>query len=205
MTEDVQDPRLETRKRAIVCSAHKLFIERGFERTTLQEIVERSGGSLATIYKLFGNKDGLLEAVTRQQASSGETIIREAFALKETPANILHRLARDLRAHFLNPETVALVRIVIARSIEDTDFAQQFYDQSVARTKRALGKAFCDWQAEGVVMNNTPEMLAEIFLDLIVSDLHAEAISHGLAMRHSPTRLRVRTEFFLAGANMANR
>ena len=53
-------------------------------------------------------------------------------------------------------------------------------------------------------MDGEPETLAEIFLDLIVSDLHAEAISHGVGLRHSSERLRERTEFFLAGADMAD-
>ena len=40
-------------------AARVLFVEKGYEHTSLGDIVERSGGSLATVYKLFGNKDGL--------------------------------------------------------------------------------------------------------------------------------------------------
>ena len=48
---------------AILVAAEALFIEQGYERTSLAEIVRRSGGSLATLYDLFGNKQGLLHAI----------------------------------------------------------------------------------------------------------------------------------------------
>ena len=197
--------RLDRRKRAIVDAARTLFVEQGYERTTVGDIVERAGGSLSTVYKVFGSKDGLLEAVVFEKTGSGEIIINHAMALGGSPAEILHRLAEDLRAHFLNPEMVALVRIVIARSINDRDFAQMFYDRTATRTDRALAGMFAQWQSAGVEMVGNPELLAEIFLDMIVSDLHVEAILHTSERTHSPERVRARTEFFLAGTNLADR
>ena len=51
------------RHEAILDAAETLFIEQGYDRTSLAEIVRRSGGSLATLYELFGNKQGLLHAI----------------------------------------------------------------------------------------------------------------------------------------------
>lgn len=59
----IAECRLDRRRIALVAAAKALFIEKGYEGTTLGDIVERAGGSLSTLYKLFGNKDGLLEAV----------------------------------------------------------------------------------------------------------------------------------------------
>ncbi|MBB3033713.1 TetR/AcrR family transcriptional regulator [Alteriqipengyuania lutimaris] len=203
---DAQDfCRLDRRRNAVVEAARALFVEQGFERTTLGDIVERAGGSLATVYKVFGSKDGLLEAVVFEKAASGEEIIQGVVAEGGSPAHILQRIAEGLHGHFLDPEVVALVRIVIARSINDRDFASRFFERTATRTKRALEVAFSTWEKEGVAMDGEPEALAEIFLDMIVSDLHAEAISHGVGSRHSSDRLRARTEFFLAGAGMAGR
>ncbi|MGB3795382.1 MAG: TetR/AcrR family transcriptional regulator [Alteraurantiacibacter sp.] len=205
MTEVSEFCRLDRRKRAVVEAARALFIEQGFERTTLGDIVDRAGGSLATVYKVFGNKDGLLEAVVFEKAVSGADIIERSVAGGSSPAQILHRISEGVRAYFLDPEVVALVRIVIGRSINDRDFARRFFEKTATRTQSALTTVFSDWQAQGVTMDGEPEALAEIFLDLIVSDLHAEAISHGVGLRHSSARLRARTEFFLTGAKIADR
>lgn len=203
MTEASELCRLDRRKRAVVEAARALFIEQGFERTTLGDIVERAGGSLATLYKVFGNKDGLLEAVVFEKGDSGADIIDRSVAEGGSPAQILHRIAEGLHAHFLDPEVVALVRIVISRSICDRDFARRFFERTATRTQSALATIFSDWRAEGVKMDGEPRALAEIFLDQIVSDLHAEAISHGLGQRHSSARLKARTDFFLTGAGIA--
>ena len=204
MTELPEFCRLDRRTRAIIDAARALFAEQGYERTTLGEIVERAGGALATVYKVFGSKDGLLEAVVFEKAASGETIIQQAFAQGGSPSQILHRIAEGLRSHFLDPEVVALVRIVVARSIEDKDFAQIFYERTAKRDHDLLKALFAHWEEMGIAMTETPDMLAEMFMSLFVSDLHTDAISHGTGIDNSADRLRSRIDFFIRGAGLAS-
>ena len=196
--------RLDRRRRALVEAARQLFAEQGYEKTTLSEIVDRAGGSLATVYKLFGNKDGLLEAAVFERTSSGEEIVREAVSEGGTAAAILHRISTAFDAHFLDAETVALVRIVIARSVSDRAFARQFFERTATRTRSALEQMFETWHSRGIAMNGSPALLAEIFLDQFVSDVHAEAISHGLGIFRTSERLRARTNFFISGAGLSD-
>ncbi|NVD44730.1 TetR/AcrR family transcriptional regulator [Qipengyuania atrilutea] len=195
--------RLDRRRRALIAAARELFVEQGYEKTALSEIVERSGGSLATVYKLFGNKEGILEAVVFEKVSSGAAMVDEAASGRGTPAEILRRLAGRFRTHFLDPETIALVRIVIARSINDKKFAQQFFERTATRTLDALTALFRSWKADGVRMSGEPEILAELFLGLFVSDVHTEAISHGLGSHSCSKRFDDRIGFFLIGAGLA--
>ncbi|MDP4576271.1 TetR/AcrR family transcriptional regulator [Qipengyuania profundimaris] len=204
MIEHDEFCRLDRRKRAIIEAARTLFVEQGFERTTLGDIVDRAGGSLATIYKLFGNKDGLLEAVVLEKASSGETLVSEALEQGGDPPAILLRLAEGLHSHFLEPEVVALVRIVIARSVSDREFARVFFERTATRTRQAVEQMFVSWKMNGATMHGSPAMLAEMFLGIFVSDLHAEAISHRIAVNHTPQRLRDQVDFFIAGAGLSS-
>ena len=203
MTDVAECCRLNRRRRAIVDAARFLFADQGYEQTTLNEIVERAGGSLATIYKLFGNKDGLLEAAVFEQTSPGDELVREAMEAGGSPSMVLHNVAASFDAHFLDAQTVALVRIVIARSMSDRAFARQFFERTVTRTRSALERMFKVWQDEGVTMNGSPALLAELFLGQFVSDVHAEAISHGLGISRSSERLYARTNFFIAGAGLS--
>ena len=194
--------RLDRRKRAIIDAARTLFAEQGYERTTLGDIVERAGGSLATIYKVFGSKDGLLEAVVFEKAASGDVIIQHAFAQGGSPGEVLHRVAQGLRTHFLDPEVVALVRIVIGRSVEDVDFARSFFERTAKQDHASLKTLFEYWQDLGIPMTGTPDMLSDMFLDLFFSDVHTDAISHGAGLDPSPERLRTRIDFFIRGAGL---
>ncbi|GMM92572.1 TetR/AcrR family transcriptional regulator [Qipengyuania sp. MTN3-11] len=202
MTDPAECCRLSRRRLAVIDAARTLFIEQGYEKTTLGEVVERAGGSMATVYKLFGSKDGLLEAIVFERTSSGVAMVHEAIAESGSPSTILHRLAASFDRHFLDPETVALVRIVIARSMSDRAFARQFFDRTATRTGIALQRMFETWESQGVPMTATPVLLAELFLGQFISDVHAEAISHGLGLARSHERLRARTDFFIAGAGL---
>ncbi|WP_279350893.1 TetR/AcrR family transcriptional regulator [Erythrobacter litoralis] len=194
--------RLDQRRDALIAAARKLFLEQGFERTTLGQVVQEAGGSLATIYKLFGNKEGLFDAVVEEKMRPGVTIVREMAALNASPAETLTRIGMGLHARFLHTEDVALTRLVIARSIGEPDFAKLFFETKAQRTRLALVELFSRWKAQGVAMLYEPEILAELFFGLLINDMQQEAISHGAAKRAPAESLRCRIEFFLRGAGM---
>src|SRR5690348_14786308 len=56
----------EVRGQAIINAATEVFLERGYAEASVDAIVERAGGSKATVYAMFGNKEGLFEAAITQ-------------------------------------------------------------------------------------------------------------------------------------------
>ena len=42
---------------SLLLSANELFLERGYDAVSLDDIVHHAGGSKASIYKFFGNAD----------------------------------------------------------------------------------------------------------------------------------------------------
>src|SRR5262245_8680087 len=62
--------KLETadqRRERIVRMAAPLFLKKGYDNVSIDEIIGVVGGSKATIYAWFGGKEGLFEAVVRQK------------------------------------------------------------------------------------------------------------------------------------------
>lgn len=197
------DDRLDRRRSAFLEAARTLFVDLGYERTTLADVVERAGGSLATLYKLFGSKEGLLTAVVTEVADSGESIIAEVAASALGPAEALRSIGRRLHEKFLDPESMAMIRIVIARSIEDEAFAHGFYEATIVRTQRSLTELFESWRASGVAFNGTPQSLASLFMGLVLYDLQSQAIRHGVVEHLTCEQLGERMAFFLRGAGLA--
>ena len=198
-----QQERLDKRRHAFQQAARELFTEQGYEQTSLAEVVERAGGSLATLYKLFGNKEGLLDAVLSESRDLGHTSILDIAALHLPPAETLHRIGAEMSRIYLDPSNLAVVRIVIGRSICNLDFARQFFDQSQMKSKLALRQLFGQWERAGTAMNGDPVMLADLFLSLLVFDFQIQAISHGFLAPPTRQQLRERTDFFLRGAGLA--
>src|SRR5262245_1078758 len=57
----------EQRRERVVRLAAPLFLKKGYDNVSIDEIIGVVGGSKATIYAWFGGKEGLFEAVVRQK------------------------------------------------------------------------------------------------------------------------------------------
>src|SRR3546814_2220272 len=104
--------RREDRRQAILDAAESLFLEQGYERVSVNAIVQRSGGSLATVYDLFGNKHGLLYAVVDRARDEGLKGVEDIYAQDSRPGAILRELA--LRSEEHTSELQSLMRISYA-------------------------------------------------------------------------------------------
>ncbi|MEA1907201.1 MAG: TetR/AcrR family transcriptional regulator [Euryarchaeota archaeon] len=62
MTRTVKDP--ETRRSELIDTAEELFLENGYEETTISEIVRNAGVAQGTFYHYFKSKDEVLSAIT---------------------------------------------------------------------------------------------------------------------------------------------
>lgn len=58
----------ESRCQKIVDVAYRLFLDNGYEKVSMNDIVKEAGGSLATLYKHFGNKEQLLISVLEHKS-----------------------------------------------------------------------------------------------------------------------------------------
>jgi AcrR family transcriptional regulator len=84
----------------LVSSARALVIERAGGPFTTQELVERSGTSLQTIYRYFPSKDALLLAVFEEAVGQGARLIRAAVEAHDDPVDRFRALiAASLPEH----------------------------------------------------------------------------------------------------------
>jgi AcrR family transcriptional regulator len=111
---DTASPRIEdfrhgrvpraVRERQLVELAEQLFAERGFARTSMEELARRAGVTKPVIYELFESKDGLFRACVDRAIERMAASIAEAFRSETDPEARLRagglaflRFARDNR------------------------------------------------------------------------------------------------------------
>jgi AcrR family transcriptional regulator len=92
ITEPVE---VGTRDR-IVAAAVALFAERGFDATSLNEVVVRAGVAKGALYHHFASKDDLLYEVYRELADRQLAGLREILSQGLAPADTLRALIADL-------------------------------------------------------------------------------------------------------------
>ena len=167
---DRPSPR-ERRQSAILDAAESLFLEQGYERTSLAEIVKRSGGSLATLYELFGNKQGLLHAIATRWCDEAMLRSIEDDATRElSNVETLKAYAHRQSELMESPRAVALMRMLISESLRDREFASQIYRDLHLPALADLTGLFAAWSAAGEAEIDDPEAAAQLFFDIVVGD-----------------------------------
>lgn len=172
------------------------------ERTALADVVKRAGGSLATLYKLFGGKAGLLEAVMLARVEQSGVRMVEFAAAARSPREVLLRLAHDLRHRSVDPAEVALVRVLIASSIEDPDFASRFYGKTLLEARGQLEGLFMQWREDGQPLTADPALLAAMFVGMFVFEVQSAAIGHGCIAEGGADSLEAKVSFFCQAAGL---
>ena len=77
------------RQRQLVELAEELFLERGFAKTSMDELARRAGVTKPVIYELFGSKDGLFNACLEGLALRLATQIADAARAGTDPESRL--------------------------------------------------------------------------------------------------------------------
>lgn len=104
----------EARRLRLLEAATQALLEYGYAQTSIHRIVQQAGGSAATAYQLFGNKEGLLAAVLQHELDKMHATVFPD-ALPEQPVGpALHDLAVRLLTYAVLPQSVAMHRLLVA-------------------------------------------------------------------------------------------
>lgn len=170
------DKRREERRDAIIDAAETLFLEKGFERVSLSAIIARSGGSMATVYELFGNKQGLLYAVVERGRARGLDDLDGLVCEIESPREALLTIARLLHDHLTTQHSIAMMRVVIVEAMRDPEFARTFHSDVHLAFVREIAACMHRWNEAGLTCFDDPDAAAELFLATVVCDAQLKAM-----------------------------
>src|SRR3954462_3442920 len=102
----------EDRRKLILAAAQKVFLERGYANASIDAVVERAGGSKATVYQQFGSKEGLLGALVAQGAEELAHMVHD-LPLDGALDESLHVFGRHYLNLIMRPDRMALFRLTI--------------------------------------------------------------------------------------------
>ena len=191
------DRRLE-RRRAMIESAESLFLELGYDATSLAAIVKRSGGSLATLYELFGNKQGLLRAIIELRDEQDRCPAYGEDCAVTAPSKLLRGYAHRLYAHVTSPRAIALKRIVITEALRDPGFARTLYEDIHLPSVRELARILRQLDEDGRATVDDPLAAAGLFFAIVMSDAQLRVLVEGDTGLLDPAALDWRLAPFLS-------
>lgn len=157
--------RVAQEKRAlIVTAATELFLELGYDRTSLARIAERSGVSRATLFKQFPSKAALFDAIVTESWSTAEeedpppagNVVDGLTAIGRRYAELLSR-----------PQMTDLFRIVIAELPRFPELAHAQFSQGKMPYFESVRSYLLAEHEAGTVRIEDADLAATQFLGMI--------------------------------------
>jgi AcrR family transcriptional regulator len=192
-------------KARILDAAQRVFLKRGYQSASLDEIAEAAPASKPTIYAHFPGKEALFEAVVAR-VIEGLTDF-EGFAPKgRSVQDKLASLGTEVVERFLD-ETIGITRATIAEADRFPALSRQVHEHGRDRAAAAVSHVLNDAThtpsrgAKGPFGPKRSVSTARIFMDLILLPMMMRALmGEGAKELRSelPAFVRERVSFFLA-------
>jgi TetR/AcrR family transcriptional repressor of mexJK operon len=157
------------KREKIVRSAAKLFLERGYDSVSINEIIAVVGGSKETIYSNFGNKAKLFEAVVRQLCS--DVTIHIDTSLDGTIEEQATRMARSFVSIVSTPQIMAFHRLVTSIGRAFPEAGRLFYQTGPETVYRIFAEWIAQHQEKGNIRADAdPRRLAILLHDMLIGE-----------------------------------
>ena len=157
----------EERRQEIVALVAPLFLERGYEQVTIDDIVERIGGSKRTLYERFRGKAGLFEIVIKEYCAS---VQRDLFTGIDMNASMEKQLV-TIGTHFLNmildPRILEQHRLMVSMGRNFPSVAQMFFQLGPHSAYSLIAGWIERQQRAGKIGPGDAMTMAELFLDML--------------------------------------
>jgi AcrR family transcriptional regulator len=192
-------------RRAIIESALKLFAERGFHATSLEDVAETAGITKGTIYWYFKQKTDLFRAAAEIVSPLVGRLPALRASFDQPPEQVLGAFVRNYIETFDDPRSFQYFRIIVSEAPHDPELAAGI-------TEMALGvvgflKAYLEHQIKlGNIRDHDIESSARSFMGMLLIYVTAKALFPGLGSGFpEPARYsRDVVDFFLSGLKQAD-
>ncbi|GLR88040.1 TetR family transcriptional regulator [Bradyrhizobium iriomotense] len=195
------------RDQRLIEVATRLFLDRGYDATSLDAVAEAARVSKPTVYARYGDKRGLFAEVLRREIARWLAPLAEAAEVQLTrPSDIsveqrLGEVGREMLMFTCGPDAVAFSRMMTSQAINFPDIAKLGKEEGWMKAVSTTARFFDHLVAQGAMDLEDTGIAAEVFLDVVVGHTHRMAtFGTPLEMKSAERRMRSAIRLFLAGA-----
>lgn len=170
MSQAILD-RSERKRGAVLEAATSLFLAKGYDGTTMDEVAALAAVSKPTLYRYFADKEQLYAAIVAATTDNIDGLLRlvaDELAASDDPREGLGRLADKFLAALMQPDLLRLRRLVIANAERFPEVGQGWFSGGFERVLETLSAAFQRYAAKGRLRIDDPLMAANHFAGLLL-------------------------------------
>jgi TetR/AcrR family transcriptional repressor of mexJK operon len=170
-TVKAEDPRIGRSRTLILDAAMETFVERGFDRASVDDIAARAGVAKRTVYNIYGDKEALFRATIQRAIDVAESFtaaLAEAAGSIDDPATELPELAERLAGAVLVGPVLGLRRLLTSESRTFPEFALEYRRRAPDAVMQELARTLADADHRGLLRVPDAEVAAEHFAFLVM-------------------------------------
>lgn len=156
---------------SIVKAAHELFLDRGYELTSMDDIAARAMVSKPTVYNHFHDKETLFAEIVRATTDDVDNLVNlvtRSLADAEDVEVSLRELARKFLTALMQPQMLKLRRMVIANAERFPEVGRVWYQRGFERVLRTLAGCIQNLAARSLLQVDDPTIAAHHFVGLLL-------------------------------------
>jgi Transcriptional regulator len=182
---DGKKKRLSTaqRQEVLLKVAMEVFLEKGFETASLDDIIRRAGGSRRNIYTQFGGKEGLFKALVVQIVSQALNPMLPYADKEDSLYANLSCFASRLLSTLFSPAALALYRLAFSEGTRFPELPKVFFTSAPASAATCLAGLLESAKGRGEIECPDCQMAASQFIGMLRDNLHLEVL---LRLRDAP-------------------
>jgi TetR/AcrR family transcriptional regulator, mexJK operon transcriptional repressor len=159
------------KRQAIVEAATALFLEHGYQGTSMDDIAALAAVSKQTVYKNFADKQQLFSDIVLDVAARADAFIAALPRVLADTDDLeagLRALARQYLAIVMQPRLLQMRRLIIAESGRFPDLARAYYERVPEHVMTGLAAQFGDLADRGLLRVDDPAAAAGHYAFLVL-------------------------------------
>jgi TetR/AcrR family transcriptional repressor of mexJK operon len=170
-------PKSELKRKQILESAAEMFLQHGYERTSMDSVAKESGVSKQTVYSHFKNKDALYNAVIESKCKSYQ-LEETSICQNDLPlVDILKSFAVKFMQLLSDEHVISMYNAVIGEAQNTPRVAQLFYDAGPVHSIELIQQLLQNHSASKLSAENAREASIDFF-NLLKGEFHMRSLLH---------------------------
>ncbi len=162
----------QVRRETILAAGVEVFLEYGYVSASVDEIVRRAGGSKRTVYKYFGNKEGLFAAIVASLAAQMLSPLEVSIDRQSSLQTTLEDLGKTYFDVLFRADSLALFRTVVSEGVRFPELAKAFFLNGPDAAATRLSAYLQQQVQAGTLKLDDTHSAARQYFGMIRSDLH---------------------------------
>jgi TetR/AcrR family transcriptional repressor of mexJK operon len=165
------ESRSDRKRKALLLAATEIFLDKGYDGTSMDDVATKAAVSKPTVYKYFSDKERLFAEIVRATTGEIDGLVRLVTETKVGQTSVeaaLILLARRFIAALMQPRVLRLRRLVIANADRFPDVGRSWYEQGFERVLATLANSFQGLADRKLLHVEDPLLAANHFVGLLL-------------------------------------